>query len=126
MTDSYVPGVCNIGPAEIRRRRTIGIAGSGAAVVVLAACLAVGAPRPVRALVALPATAGASGFLQAAAHFCSGFGLRGVFAMGRAAAPAETVEQAEDRDTDRRRAIGILGAAGAVGASAAAFALALP
>lgn len=126
MTETYIPGVCNIGPAEIRRRRAIGIAGSAAAVVALGACLAAGAPRPVRLLVALPATAGASGFLQAAAHFCSGFGLGGLFAMGRTPSSPDTVEQAEDRETDRRRALGILGAAGAVGAPAAVLAVALP
>lgn len=125
VTDTYVPGVCNIGPAEIRRRRATGIAGSGAAVAVLAAALATGAPRPLRAVVAVPAAAGASGFLQAAAHFCFGFGMRGVFNLG-ALGGAESIEDREARREDRARALALLRASAAIGAAAAAFALALP
>jgi hypothetical protein len=34
--DGYVPGACNIGPWEIRRRRTIAVAGFAGAAVLLA------------------------------------------------------------------------------------------
>ena len=39
-TDVYVPGVCNIGPAEIRRRRASGWLGTGLAVAFIAVALA--------------------------------------------------------------------------------------
>ena len=122
---SYIPGVCNIGPAEIRRRRTSGIVGGVVAAGLLAATLATGAPRPVRLLVALPAAGAASGFLQAATHFCAGFGLRGVFnfeATGR----VETIEQAEFLAEDRRKALRILGASAAIGVGVGVAALAVP
>ena len=122
---SYIPGVCNIGPAEIRRRRTSGIVGGVVAAGLLAATLATGAPRPLRLLVALPAAGAASGFLQAATHFCAGFGLRGVFnfeATGR----VETIEQAEFLAEDRRKALRILGASAAIGVGVGVAALAVP
>lgn len=125
MTDTYVPGVCNIGPEEIRRRRASGIAGTAAAVAVLGATVATRVPRPVRAVVAVPAAIGASGFLQAAAHFCSGFGMRGVVNFGPV---GDTLSVGDDeaRREDRARALAILRSSSVIGVAAAAFALALP
>ncbi len=124
MTD-YEPGVCNIGPAEIARRRDGGVVGLAAGAAVIAAAVGFGLPKPVRLLAALPLFGGASGLLQARARFCSGFGLRGLanFAdLGRSTA----VEDAEDRAADRAKALRILGAATAVGAGGAALSLLLP
>ena len=42
--ESYQPGVCNIGPAEIRRRRQVGYAGVAAALGLGATLLAIDAP----------------------------------------------------------------------------------
>lgn len=72
-TAVYQPGVCNIGPAEIRRRRASGWLGLGIAVLYLAAAFLLGWPAPWRLLVALPMFLSAQGFLQAAFHFCVGF-----------------------------------------------------
>ena len=130
MTDTaapgtYVPGVCNIGPAEIARRRDLGLAGAGIAAVVLAAAVLTGAPKPLRALVVPPAAAAASGLLQARLHFCSGFGMRGVFNMG-ATGHQDTVEEAAFRRADRRRAVAILSGAAGAGAGVGALAMLLP
>lgn len=125
MTNAYIPGVCNIGPAEIRRRRASGIGGAVIAAGVLAATLATGAPKPLRLLVVLPAAAGASGFIQAATHFCAGFGMRGVFNFGDTGS-TDTVDQAEFRREDQRTAQQILGASLAIGAGVGGAALLLP
>lgn len=125
MADEYIPGVCNIGPAEIRRRRTTGVAGAGAAAALLGGLLVARAPKPLRLLVALPAAGAATGFLQARLHFCAGFGLRGVFNFGDLGA-GDTIEQAEFRREDRRRAQQILAASGAAGVGIAAATLLLP
>jgi hypothetical protein len=55
--EGYQPGTCNIGPAEIARRRRAGHVGLGAAIVLLAGLVAIGAPPLSRLLVALPAAA---------------------------------------------------------------------
>src|SRR3972149_5847266 len=53
----YQPGVCNIGPAEVRRRRQAGYLGFGAAIVLGAALLLIDAPPVARLLVAAPPAA---------------------------------------------------------------------
>lgn len=121
----YIPGVCNIGPAEIRRRRTSGIGGALVTAGVLAATALSGAPKPVRLLAVVPAAAAASGFIQAATHFCAGFGMRGVFNFGDTGS-TDTVEQAEFRAEDRARAKRILLQSLAIGAAVGGTSLLLP
>ena len=58
---AYQAGACNIGPAEIRRRRTAGHVGLVATVAVLAALVVIGAPAISRLLVVIPAAVSASG-----------------------------------------------------------------
>jgi hypothetical protein len=105
---AYQPGICNIGPAEIARRRRAGHVGLGVSVVLLAILVAISAPPLTRLLVALPAAVAASGYLQAALKFCAGFGSRGLFNFG----PVGPTEQALDpadraRDRSRARQIGL-------------------
>lgn len=71
--DGYVPGVCNIGTMEIRRRRTFGIVGIAAAVALFAILVAVDAPAWTRLLVFVPLAGGVFSWLQARRRFCAGF-----------------------------------------------------
>jgi hypothetical protein len=75
----YIAGVCNIGPAEIARRRSFGWATLAISVVLLAALFWAGADPWWRLFVFFPATMSASGFLQAYFRFCTGFAHKGVF-----------------------------------------------
>jgi len=103
---AYRPGVCNIGPAEIARRRRVGHAGLLAAVALLAVLVAIGAPPLIRLIVALPAAGATAGYLQAWLRFCAAFGSRGVFnfdTLGQ----TQHVEDAEARARDRARALQI-------------------
>jgi hypothetical protein len=122
---TYIPGVCNIGPAEIRRRRTAGIGGAVVTVAVLAGTVLTGVPKPIRLLAILPAAGAASGFIQAATHFCAGFGMRGVFNFGDTGS-TDTVEQQEFRAEDQAKAKRILGTSLAIGAGVGGAALLLP
>ena len=122
-TDGYQPGVCNIGPAEIRRRRQIGylgLAGAGALAVLL---LAIDAPTWARLAIALPVAAGLSGLIQARLRFCAGFGMSGLQNMDELGAQVQ-VEDAEARARDRRKALQI-NAATIAGGLAAGIAFAL-
>jgi len=105
-TNVYQPGVCNIGPAEIRRRRMSGWIGVGLSVAFLAVALALDWAPAWRLLVFLPAFLAAQGFLQAAFHFCVGFASRGLFNFGELG-HEETVDQAEFRRADQRKALQI-------------------
>lgn len=100
----YQPGVCNIGPAEIRRRRASGWLGLALAVVYLALAFALGWPAPWRLLVAVPVFLSAQGFLQAAFRFCVGFASRGLYNFGALGAE-ESVQDAEFRRKDLRKAL---------------------
>jgi hypothetical protein len=106
---AYVPGVCNIGPAEIARRRRAGHVGLLAAIGLLAALILVDAPPLARLLVILPATISASGYLQAWLKFCAGLGSRGLFNFGPlGTATAVTDRDALERDRRRSRQIGLM------------------
>lgn len=127
-TSEYIPGVCNIGPAEIRRRRASGWIGVAIAVVFLVAAFALQLPAPWRLLVAAPVGLAAGGFLQAAFHFCANFAMRGLFNFDGVEAAKEEVSQREYRRKDQRKALLIVGLALliAVVVAVAAFLIPLP
>jgi len=98
----YVPGVCNIGPAEIARRRTMGWIGLIVTLVVFAGLVWAGVGPLWRLLVFFPATVSASGFLQARFRFCVGFARMGVANFGDLG-QTKAVESDAARAADRRR-----------------------
>ena len=122
---SYQPGVCNIGPAEIAARRRSGHIGVIATVVLLAVLVAIGAPPIVRLLLAIPAAVAASGYLQARAKFCAGFGSRGVFNVGDVGT-TQHVDDTEARSLDRRRSVQLGLTAFAIGLGVAIVAVLIP
>lgn len=111
-TDSYIPGVCNIGPAEIAKRKQSGWFGLIGLIALWGLLVTLDADRLWHLLVFFPAAMAASGFLQAYLHFCAGFGLKGVYNVVKPAGQTETVEQQEMRAKDRRKALQI--AAGSI------------
>ena len=122
---SYSPGVCNIGPAEIARRRMAGHIGLAATMVVFAALVVVGAPHWTRLVLVLPAGGSASGYLQAWFHFCAGFGSRGIYNFG----PLGTVQEVADpqaRARDRAQSMRIGLGSVAIGVVVAVVAALLP
>ena len=122
---SYESGTCNIGPAEIARRRRAGHVGLAATVVLLAVLVAIGAPPLFRLLLALPAAAAASGYLQAYLRFCAGFGSRGVYNFGELGT-TQQVEDGEARGRDRARSRQIGFASLAIGVLVGLIAVVLP
>src|SRR3954462_9704767 len=110
----YRPGVCNIGPAEIARRRRSGHIGVLAAVILFAVLVAIDAPPLARLLVAAPAIIAASGYLQARLRFCAGFGSAGVFNFGDVGTTDSVADTAAKR-ADRRRALQISAVSFAIG-----------
>jgi len=124
MVDQYMPGACNIGPAEIARRRRAGHVGLIVTVVLAAGLLALDAAPALRLTLALPAALAAAGYLQAWLRFCANFGFRGVYnfdALGR----EERVGADEARAQDRRRALLIGAGSGAIGLAVALVSLLL-
>ena len=122
---AYEPGVCNIGPAEIGRRRETGHVGVVLSVALLAALLIIGAPHWTRLVLVLSAGVSASGYLQARLHFCAGFGSTGVFNFG-ALGDVERVADPASRARDRRKSLEIELAALAIGLVVGVSAALLP
>ncbi len=121
----YRAGVCNIGPAEIARRRMAGHFGLILSVVLLALLVLVHAPSPWRLLLILPVGLSASGYLQARFHFCANFGSRGVYNFG-GVGTVQQVQSAADRTRDRLRALQIGLGSLAIGVVVAVVAVLLP
>jgi hypothetical protein len=121
----YVPGTCNIGPEEIARRRLSGHVALIASVALFAVLVAVHAPAWTRLFLFITAGGSATGYLQAALHFCAGFGSRGVYNFGPLGSEIE-VAGAEARARDRRRSIEIGLASALIGVVVAVGAFLLP
>jgi hypothetical protein len=122
----YASGRCNIGPAEIARRRMAGHIGTVATLALLGILLWTDVPAWARLFLFLPAAVAASGYLQAAFHFCANYGWRGVFNFGEAGHDRITVvANAEARRADRRKAALIGLGSGAVGVAVVLLAMLL-
>jgi cobalamin biosynthesis protein CobD/CbiB len=128
----YIPGVCNIGRAEVRQRKVIGWIGLAATVVAWIACVVLKVSPLWRLALFIPASIAATGFLQAAWHFCATFGVLGVSNFGPKVGRTDTVrhedtaEQAEFRRQDRRTALKIIALSLVAGIAVAAAAYLLP
>ena len=121
----YQAGSCNIGPAEIRRRRITGHVGLFGAAALLAALVVTDAPAISRLLIAIPASVSASGYLQARLRFCANYGWRGVFNTGEIGDDGQVVDPAA-RAADRRMALRIGLGSAAIGLTVAIVAALLP
>ena len=98
----YVPGVCNIGVAEVTRRRNTGWVGLAITVVAFVVLVWTDVNPWWRLLLFLPAMVSASGFLQAHFRFCAGFSRAGVFNFGAVGDTYEVTDE-DARAKDRRR-----------------------
>jgi hypothetical protein len=124
MTDQYVPGSCNIGPAEIALRRRAGHAGLVVTAALGAALLRSDLPRAWRLTLAVPAAGAASGYLQAHERFCADFGWRGVYNFDRRG-QEQPVAGDDALAQDRRKAMRIAAASAAIGVGVALVAMSL-
>ncbi|HET9006686.1 MAG TPA: hypothetical protein VFQ04_08210 [Actinomycetes bacterium] len=124
MTDQYVPGSCNIGPAEIALRRRAGHAGLVVTAALGAALLRSDLPRAWRLTLAVPAAGAASGYLQAHERFCADFGWRGVYNFDRRG-QEQPVAGDNALAQDRRKAMRIAAASAAIGVGVALVAMSL-
>jgi hypothetical protein len=82
MTVADRPGTCNIGPAEIARRRRSAIFVTGVATIAAALLVLGGGPPIVRLAIFPLAAAAAVAWLQVVRRFCVAFGAAGVRNFG--------------------------------------------
>jgi hypothetical protein len=98
--DGYVPGACNIGPWEIRRRRAFAIVGFAVAAAILAGMIAAGTPAAARLVLLVPLWGGAFSWLQARRRFCAAFALAGIANFGDTAGSRQDVRDAASHRAD--------------------------
>ena len=125
-SQEYIPGVCNIGPAERRRRRLGGIAGTIATLVILGLLLVSDVSVWWRLILIIPAAGAATGFLQDALHFCAGFGMKGIFNVVNSAGITDNVDLEEFRQKDKRKALMITLYSVLIGIAVAGLSLLIP
>lgn len=101
--NKYIPGVCNIGPEEINKRKQAGWIGLIATATLWVLFIWFDIPSIWRLTLFFPAMMSATGFLQAYMHFCAYFGFASLFNFGDVG-KTDSVQQAEFRAQDRRRA----------------------
>ena len=106
--DGYVPGACNIGPWEIRRRRTAAIGAFVAAAALFGILAAVDAPPWTRIAVIAPLWGGTISWLQARRHFCVAYAMGGMSNFGDAEATRRAVVDPVQRAADRRATVLLL------------------
>ena len=112
---TYAPGECNIGPEEVARRRNLGWIALGITLAAYAGMKWSAIDVWWRLLIFLPATASASGFLQAYFRFCVGFARMGVFNFGRAG-EMHKIDNEDSKKKDRKKGSTITLYAAVIGA----------
>ena len=77
--EAYIPGQCNIGPDEIRKRNRIGFIGLALMIVFVIVAEVYQIPKGWKLLLFAPTAYALSGFIQARHKFCFIFGYFGLF-----------------------------------------------
>jgi hypothetical protein len=107
---NYQPGVCNIGGAEVARRKQVSVLGGILYLASAGVIISLGLSQTMRALVFIPALLFAVGYIQSRKKFCLAFGLMGTFNFG-ALGDMSKVASPDALAIDRKVAISILGQA---------------
>ena len=121
----YIPGTCNIGKGEIRRRQLVAIVGLFFSITALIGFIAAGAPVGVRLGIFLPLMVASVGFVQSRSKFCLAYGFAGTFNVGKMG-DIKRVTSKEDRAAARKTALAILGKSFALATIATCVVLVLP
>jgi hypothetical protein len=105
-TEAYIPGVCNIGPAERNKRLRIGYIGLALMIIFIISAEVYDIPQIWKLALFAPAVYSLSGFIQARNRFCFLYGFLGLFSF--------TGKRSKVRDEyqlhkDRSRALYLIG-----------------
>ena len=106
-SSQYIPGTCNIGSGEIRRRQVVAIIGSIISISSFVTLLMVDAPRNARYGIFVPLMIASVGWVQSRSKFCLAYGFAGTFNMGKLG-DISRVADAASKAADRKTALTIL------------------
>ena len=121
----YIPGTCNIGKGEVRKRQLVALVGLFFSVSTLLAFSTVETTTAVRLGIFFPLMVASVGFVQSRSKFCLAYGFAGTFNVGKMG-DIKRVASKEDRAADRKTALVILGKSFLLAALATAVVLVIP
>jgi len=124
-TTDYIPGTCNIGRGEIRRRQIVALVGLALSVSSLVTLLSTNTPRGARLGLFVPLAIASIGWVQSRKKFCLAYGFMGTFNFGKLG-QLSRVSDGANRAADRKTALSILIQATAYAAIATAIIYLLP
>ncbi len=104
----YIPGTCNIGKGEIRRRQFVALIGFVLIIVSAYGLISQKSPQSARLGIFAPAMIFAVGWIQSRRKFCLAFGLMGTFNFGKLGQLSK-VADSDAKLADRKTALSILG-----------------
>ena len=107
MSSEYIPGSCNIGTGEIKRRQAVALFGLFLTIFSITTLLVTDQNKSSRLSIFIPAMIFSVGFIQSRSKFCLAYGLAGTFNFDRLGKISK-VGSAEDRMADRKTAVLIL------------------
>ncbi len=107
MSYAYIPGSCNLGKAEIRRRQFVALIGLILSITTFVGLIGSDAPTSARWGMFVPLMVFSIGFIQSRKKFCLAYGFMGTFNLGKLGDIAR-VQNPEDRKADRKTALVIL------------------
>ena len=122
---AYIPGTCNIGKGEIRRRQLVAVVGLFFSISTLLTFNTVDAPTAIRLGIFFPLMVASVGLVQSRSKFCLAYGFAGTFNVGKMG-DIKRVASKEDRQADRVTALKILGKSFLLASIATAVVLVLP
>ena len=107
MSAEYIPGTCNIGSGEVKRRQLVAIFGLFLTVFSAITIVATDQSKSSRLSIFLPALIFSIGFVQSRKKFCLAYGLAGTFNFGKLGQISK-VQSPIDKKADRKTAVSIL------------------
>ena len=107
MSSEYIPGSCNIGTGEIKRRQAVALFGLFLTIFSITTILATDQNKSARLSIFIPTMIFSVGFIQSRSKFCLAYGLAGTFNFDRLGKISK-VGSAADRTADRKTAVLIL------------------
>ena len=121
----YIPGTCNIGKGEIRRRQVVALVGLFFSISALIGLYSTNATPGMRLSIFLPLMVASVGFVQSRSKFCLAYGFAGTFNIGKLG-DIKRVASPEDRAADRKTALVILAKSFVLAALATGVVVVLP
>jgi hypothetical protein len=107
LSSEYIPGSCNIGTGEIKRRQAVALFGLFLTIFSITTLLVTDQNKSSRLSIFIPAMIFSVGFIQSRSKFCLAYGLAGTFNFDRLGKISK-VGSAADRMADRKTAALIL------------------